>query len=333
MNNPFGGKETEFFYKLTPDVVLNAVEKCGLTLTGRVLQLNSMENRVYEIEIEAPEAKEKADTFVIAKFYRPGRWTKEQILEEHEFLFDLEKQEIPVVVPIKVEEESLFYEDDIKIYFSLFKKCGGRNIAEIEDSDIEIVGRLIARMHNVGAVKEYNQRITINASSYGSKHLEYLENANLIDLNLKSNYLNIANLIVEKAKKVLNSKSNIRIHGDAHMGNLLKGRDGFFWVDFDDSLMGPPVQDIWLLIPGRDDYSIKQRDALITGYLQFRDFDFQSLNLIEILRALRMIHFSSWIGKRFEDPAFQKVFSEYGTYSYWLSELNSLEEIARLIDV
>lgn len=330
MNNPFGGKDTEFFYKLTPDVVLNTVEKCGFILTGRVLQLNSMENRVYEIEIDVDDAKEKADTFIIAKFYRPGRWTKEQILEEHEFLFDLEKQEIPVVVPIKVGEESLFFEDNIKIYFSLFKKCSGRNISEVQEDDVEIVGRLIARMHNVGSVKNYEHRITLNASTYGSKHLEYLEESNVIDLNLKSSYLSVANSLVEKAKDSLANYHNIRIHGDAHMGNLLKGRDGFFWVDFDDSLMGPPVQDIWLLIPGRDEYSVTQRDALLSGYTQFRDFDFQSLKIIELLRALRMIHFSSWIGKRFEDPAFKKVFSEYGTYNYWLSELNGLEEISRL---
>lgn len=329
--NPWGSEETEFFYSLTPDKILDAVEILGFKVTGRALQLNSLENRVYEIEIENDNAKEKADNFVIAKFYRPGRWNKDQILEEHNFLLELSNQDIPVVTPILYEDETLFKLEESSIFYSLFKKCSGRNIAEIPDENLEQVGRLIGRMHSVGASKAFKYRIKLNTQNYGFNHISFLEKENLIDLNLKSQYIDVANQICKIAEELLSNFKTHRIHGDAHIGNLLIGREGFFWVDFDDSLTGPPVQDLWLLAPGRDDEAKFLRDKLLTGYEQFNTFDNSSLKLIEPLRALRMIHFSAWIGKRFEDPSFKKVFSDYGTYNYWNEQLRALREILRLI--
>jgi Ser/Thr protein kinase RdoA (MazF antagonist) len=330
-DNPWGSKETEFFYSLTPDKILDAVEELGFKVTGRALALNSLENRVYEIEIENDKAEEKADTFVIAKFYRPGRWNIEQILEEHSFLLELSNQDIPVVTPILYEDKSLFTLKEGSIFYALFKKCSGRNLAEIPDENLEQVGRLIGRMHSVGASKVFKHRIELNTKNYGFNHINFLENENLIDINIKTQYLEVANQICKITEELLSKFKAHRIHGDAHIGNLLSGREGFFWVDFDDSLTGPPVQDLWLLAPGRDDEAKFLRDKLLTGYEQFNTFDNASLKLIEPLRALRMIHFSAWIGKRFEDPSFKKVFPDYGSYNYWNDQFRALEEILRLI--
>lgn len=324
----WGNNRTEFFYSVTPEVILDAVESCGYKATGRCLALNSLENRVYEVEVET----ENSSSFIIAKFYRPGRWSAEQIAEEHEFLFDLAKQEVPVVTPIKNHSGSLHKLDNIDIYFALFEKCSGRNISEIQTQDLEQIGRLLARIHAIGATKQAKHRLTLDLETYGYKHLQVLEDEKLIDLNIKSQFLSVIESILHEIEDVFKNVKNQRIHGDAHIGNLLQGRDGFFWVDFDDMLNGPPVQDLWLLIPGRDQYALDQRDLLLRGYSQFHDFDYSSLRLIEPLRTLRILHFITWIGKRYEDPAFQRMFPEYGSYAYWNEQLNIMQQQREIIN-
>ena len=327
----WGELETKFFYELTPDKVLDAVEGFGFRCTGRCLTLNSMENRVYEVEIES-ESKLKTDHFKIIKFYRPGRWTKEQILEEHEFLLDLEEVDIPVVTPMRDSEGSTVCElKDLKIFYSLFPKIGGRNPQELSDDQLPIIGRLLARMHNVGATKKAQHRIALTPDNYGRQSLGFLQKGNFIPENMQNRFSSIVEEICDRADTLFSHVSTQRVHGDCHFGNLLWADTGPFWVDFDDCVTAPPVQDLWLLFPGRDEYSNEQLRKLILAYDEMRSFDWESLNLIESLRSLRMIHFSAWIAKRWEDPAFKRSFVEFGTNKYWIEQLSLLEEQLSLI--
>lgn len=322
----WGALETKFFYELTPDKILDAVEGYGFRCTGRCVALNSMENRVYEVEIDS-DSKLKTDHQKIIKFYRPGRWSKEQIQEEHDFLLDLTEVEIPVVAPIKnASGETIRELADLKIYYSLFPKVGGRNPQELNEDQLPIVGRLLARMHNVGAVKKYQNRIKLTPENYGKQSLTFLLSQNIIPENFRNRYSYLVESICEKSQPLFEKYSTQRVHGDCHFGNLLWADQGPFWVDFDDSVEAAPVQDLWLLFPGRDEHSSEQMRKLLLAYDEMRAFDWESLELIEALRALRMIHFSAWIAKRWEDPAFKRAFVEFDSDKYWVEQLSLLEE-------
>lgn len=322
----WGSLETKFFYELTPDKILDAVETFGFRCTGRCNALNSMENRVYDVEIES-ESKLKTDHHKIIKFYRPGRWSKEQIQEEHEFLNDLLEVDVPVIAPIKNSSgETISELAGMKIFFALFPKAGGRNPQELNDEQLPIVGRLLARMHNVGAIKEAKHRIKLTPDTYGRQSLSFLIQQNILPENIKDRYSFLVETICDKADRLFEKYPAQRVHGDCHFGNLLWSENSPFWVDFDDCVTAPAVQDLWLLFPGRDEYSVEQLTKLLRAYEQMREFDWESLELIEPLRALRMVHFSAWIGKRWEDPAFKRAFVEYGTVKYWNEQLSLLEE-------
>jgi Ser/Thr protein kinase RdoA (MazF antagonist) len=330
----WGNAATEFFYQLTPDVIFDAVERStGQICTGRIQALNSFENRVYEIEIELPEqSKNPSDHFLIAKFYRPGRWSKEQIAEEHEFLLDLVTNEIPVIAPMKfLDGETIHILPNEKILYTVFPKCGGRSPDELDDEQLGRVGRLLARMHGVGAIKKARSRITINPETYGINNLNYILSEKLIPPDLEKSYTDTAKEICEISQPWFDAAEIQRIHGDCHFGNLLFGRDGFFWVDFDDCVVGPPVQDIWLMIPGRDDYGRQKLEILLEAYESMKEFDRRTLRLIEPLRALRFIHFSAWIAKRWKDPAFPKAFASFGEQRYWYEQLRDLQTQLQLI--
>jgi Ser/Thr protein kinase RdoA (MazF antagonist) len=330
----WGGKDTQFFYNLTPDRVLDAVEaSTGFRCTGRSFALNSMENRVYELEIELDEKpKNPSDRFVIAKFYRPGRWTKEQILDEHKFLFELVDSDIPVIAPLTfLDGESLHTLKEFNIYYAVFPKCGGRSPDEIEGEDLERVGRLLARIHKVGQANPATHRIAINTETYGINSLKFLFDAKLLPPEIESNYRSTVESICKIAEPFFRTAPIQRIHGDCHMGNLLFGREGYFFVDFDDMVMGPAVQDFWLLIAGRDESAMRRLNTLLDAYESFCNFDRASLKLIEPLRALRFVHFSAWIGKRWKDPSFPKAFPDYGTARYWQEQLNDLQQQLSLI--
>ncbi len=330
----WGEKETHYFFELTPDRILNAVEALGLECTGRCLTLNSMENRVYEVEIiiEDEEIRNPSDKFRIVKFYRPGRWSEAQIQEEHQFLLDLQAEEIPVIAPVVFEDgKTLHRMTEIDIWYTIFPKMGGRNPDELTDPQVEQIGRLLARMHNVGAVREAPHRIQLTPETYGLQNLEYLLASGLLPMDIESRYRSTVEEICEISAPWFSNAEVHRIHGDCHMGNLLWGRQGPFWVDFDDMVRGPCVQDIWLICPGRDDWAIRQRNLLIDAYDTMRPFPYQTLRLIEPLRALRFVHFNAWIGKRWSDPAFPRSFGHYGTPVYWLSELNNLQDQLQLI--
>lgn len=325
--------ETEYFFSLTPDKILDAVETSGLRCTGRCLQLNSMENRVYEVEIDWESSGVPASNrFLIAKFYRPGRWTREQILEEHKFLLDLKDYDIPVISPQAFgDQETLFQLPDQNIYFALFDKAGGRSPQELNIEELQRLGRLLARVHNVGATSKSHHRIALTPETYGLKNLDYLNSKSLIPSHLFHSYNDIVREICDLSAPWFEDTDYQRIHGDCHYGNILWGTTGPFLVDFDDMVNGPCVQDLWLLVPGRDTLAQEQTDVLLTAYNSMREFDYNSLKLIEALRALRIVHFSAWIARRIKDPAFINAFPEFGNDRYWNEELAALQECLALL--
>ena len=326
--NAFGGEETEFFHALTPERILDAVEDLGLKATGRCNALNSMENRVYEVEIEPQQTtgdRNRSDSFRIIKFYRPGRWNEQQILAEHNFLFELEALEIPVVAPLRFSDgSSLKQLSEIGIYSAVFPRCGGRSIAELDDLQLGMIGRLLARLHGVGAVSDADCRITLSPETYGDGSIDYLLSSESLPEDLESEYVDVVDEICDISEPWFKAAAQQRVHGDFHLGNILWRDDGLLVVDFDDMVMGPPVQDIWLVLPGRDAEAARQRDILLGAYEQMRPFDHSSLQLIEPLRALRIVHFDAWIAKRWSDPAFPKSFPHFGSDAYWREQIQQL---------
>ncbi len=322
---------TKFFYSLTPDLILDSVEATGVRCTGRVLQLNSMENRVYEVEIEVPDSesmKSRYDAFRVVKFYRPGRWTEEQILEEHRFLLDLKSNDISVVAPLVFEDSQATVRTDPKsgLYFAVFPRAGGRSLDELNDESLGRMGRLVARMHGVGAGRKHQHRIALTTKTYGGLDEAFLMQRGFLPAEISSRYGNVVSEIFRLTDELMKGVPTIRIHGDLHLGNLLWDKKDCLVVDFDDSMTGPAIQDLWLLVPGRDEEDKRRWQVLLTGYEQLRNIDRSEMRLIEALRALRIIHFNGWIAKRWEDPAFKRVFDSFGTMQYWREQLVALEE-------
>lgn len=331
----WGSEETKYFFELTPEKILDAVERSGLRCTGRCLTLNSMENRVYEVEIEWESdtpPKTPSERFRIVKFYRPGRWSKEQILEEHLFLRDLVEAEIPAVAPaVFGDGQTLHKLPDLDIWYAIFPKVGGRNPDELTLDQAEQVGRLLGRLHNVGAAREAKHRIRLNPDTYGKSNLEYLLSAKVIPQDYVGRYQAAVEEICHLSAPLFKGVEVQRIHGDCHLGNLLWSGTGAFFVDFDDMVVGPCIQDFWLLIPGRIEENRELFHKLLQGYESFREFNDMETRLIEPLRALRFIHFSAWIAKRWDDPFFKRVFTQYGTPQYWQGQISDLEDQLEVI--
>lgn len=323
--NLWGTNATQFFFELSPDLVLDTVESLGFKTTGRVLTMNSMENRVYEVEIES-DSNNPSDHSRIVKFYRPGRWSFEQIKEEHEFLIDLKEYEIPVIAPIEFGSETLFSLKEPELFYTLFPKQGGRAPDEFTNEEIEQVGRLLARLHNVGSMKKAKHRLQLNPETYLKSNLDFLLDKKIIPPHYETSYKTSLETIYQLTKDSFKNITSIRIHGDCHLGNILKREDVFHLIDFDDMVEGPAIQDMWLLLPGRDEYAENLRSHLLEGYTSMRDFNYEELRLTEILRTLRMINYSSWIAKRYEDPAFKNAFPFFDSPSYWEGQVNDLRE-------
>jgi len=325
---------TQFFFELTPERVLQAVESSGLRCTGRCMALNSFENRVYDVELETEEVsvhKHLAANRRIAKFYRPGRWTETQILEEHEFLHDLVAAEIPAVAPLAFPDgRTLHQMEGSGIYYAVFPKVGGRAPDELSDEQLSRIGRLLGRIHNVGAARSSRHRLSIDAETYGRTNLRFLLEGNWIPLEFQARYVAAAEAIIRTTESLMTGVPTHRIHGDCHLGNLLWNQEGPFFVDFDDMVRGPAVQDVWLLVPGRDPESLRQREVLLEGYQEMRAFSRESLRLVESLRALRFIHYTAWLARRWQDPAFPRAFPDFNSHRYWSDETHDLEEQVRL---
>lgn len=338
MLNPpsaWGDKRTRYFYGLTPDLILDAVETAGFRCTGRVLQLNSMENRVFEAEIVPPPGTNPPhgpDRFRVVKFYRPGRWSPAQISAEHQFLADLQAAEIPAVAPIQLATGStLGTEPHTSIHFAVFPKVGGRSPDELNPFQLDSIGRLLARLHNVGAARTAPARITLDPETYGWDNLDYLLDSDAIPPDLAGPYADAVEEICDRSFPWFEQAAPLRLHGDAHLGNLLWNDLGPFWVDFDDMVNGPAIQDLWLVVPGRDPDALAARQRLLDAYQSMRAFDPAELRLIEPLRALRYVHFSAWIHRRWADPAFPRKFELFGTKRYWQQQLADLREILSLL--
>lgn len=316
----WGDGPTQYFFDLTPDKVMDALEQNPIRgvkrrCTGYSQPLGSFENRVYEVEFERDENSDQIrDERKVAKFYRPGRWTQAQIQEEHDFMFDILEAEVPVVVPDFFEHER----DSIRktnegLFYCVYPKVGGRQPEDLNKSQLEQLGRLIARMHVVGVQKKAETRVSLTPAVYGTASLNFLLQDRIVNPQVEKRFEAVVKDIVSLADEAYQGQPLQRIHGDCHAGNILwNEKTGPSFIDFDDMVMGPPIQDLWLLAPDPD-----QLRDLIEGYHMMTDLPRNSLQMVESLRALRMIHYATWIAKRYEDPAFQKAFPQFDSPKYW----------------
>jgi len=316
---------------LTPELVLDAVESAGLRTDGRQLALNSYENRVYQVGVE--DGPPPLGNFAVAKFYRPGRWSDRQILEEHGFLLELESAEIPVVAPLKCHEKTL--QEFGGYRFALFPRRGGRP-PNLEDRDtLAWLGRFLARIHAVGASKAHAERPALDPESFGREPRQWLLGHRFVPGDLLEAWSSVSAQALEGVARCYaraGAVAGIRLHGDCHAGNVLWTDAGPHFVDFDDSRTGPAVQDLWMLLSGERAVAERQLSDLIAGYEEFRDFDRRELHLIEALRTLRLLHYSAWIARRWDDPAFPAAFPWFGTQRYWQDRILELREQVAAMD-
>ncbi|MBY0446565.1 MAG: serine/threonine protein kinase [Burkholderiales bacterium] len=314
------------FANLTPDCVMNAIDSLGLPCDGRLLALNSYENRVYQVgQDDGPP--------LVAKFYRPERWSREAILEEHAFTLELFERELPVVPPIIHQGNTLHSFEGFQ--FAIFNKHGGR-APELESaSTLEWMGRFIGRIHAVGALAPFVHRPALNIETFGTGPRDFLLSHDFIPASLKPAWESAVALALDGVCRSFDRAgdvANIRVHGDCHIGNVLWTDAGPHFVDFDDSRSAPAVQDLWMLLSGdRQEMSRQLVDVLI-GYEDFCDFDPRELHLIEALRTLRLIHYSGWLARRWHDPAFPAAFPWFNTEHYWQDRILELREQIALMD-
>ena len=314
--------DSSSFFALDPDLIMHTAEAAGFVPTGEFTQLNSYENRVFDLRLETPEPAR-----LIAKFYRPGRWSPEAIQEEHDFLLDLRREGLPVVAPrILKNQKTLLQTNDMFVAF--FDKIYGRMPDEFLTGDLHHVGQLLARLHNVGAQKRFRHRPRIDENPVNVP--ETLEEIlSWVSPEVRGRYAIAGEALVEALAQDLDPNSFQRIHGDCHRGNLLRDKENFYLVDFDDTLMGPVVQDFWMLFSSDESQGLNQdeQDELITGYEELRQFPHEQLKLIPLLRGLRILNYAAWIARRWSDPSFPKLFPEFNTYRYWAEETEALERI------
>ncbi len=307
------------YYRLDPDTVLQSIDSVGLMTDGRLLPLNSYENRVYQVGIEDQDP-------VIAKFYRPGRWTDEQILEEHQFSLEVADAEIPLIAPLQHQGQTLHTHEGFR--FALFKRQGG-HAPELEDRDtLRWLGRFIGRIHAVGASKAFRYRPALTPERYGDLAIQVIKDGQWLPAHLETAFTTLAEdlmTLIRAAWQRAGTTKGIRLHGDCHPGNLL-WRDGPFFVDMDDCQSGPAVQDLWMLLSGNQAEMQPQLNDVIEGYRQFMNFDTRELQLIEALRTLRMLHHAAWLAQRWEDPAFPVAFPWFGEPRYWEDLILGLRE-------
>ncbi len=313
-------ENTHPFQTLTPGFIMDAVESQGFRCDCRTFALNSYENRVYQVGIEEGLP-------LIAKFYRPGRWSDEQIAEEHRFCFELADHDLPVVAPLRnAAGESLFQHGGFR--FALYPRQGG-HAPEFDHLDnLLTLGRVLGRIHRVGAVRPFEHRPTLDSESFGHASVALIAER-FIPADYRESYVGVTDQLLREIDAVFAAAGPlraIRVHGDCHPGNILWRDNAPHFVDFDDARMAPAIQDLWMMLSGDRARQTAQVDALIEGYREFCDFDPRELRLIEALRALRMLHHSAWIGRRWEDPAFPCAFPWFNTTRYWGEQILHLRE-------
>ena len=307
------------FQKLTPSLVMDAVESLGFRCDCRTFPLNSYENRVYQVGIED-------DQPLIAKFYRPQRWSDEQIREEHQFCFELAEHELPVVAPWRDgARESLFHFADFR--FSLYPRKGG-HAPELDNLDnLLILGRLLGRIHRIGALRPFTERPRLDCQSFGRDSAAFIAER-FMPPEYRANYQVITADLLDAVDTLLAEVDArcIRTHGDCHVGNILWRDQAPHFVDFDDARMAPAVQDLWMMLSGDRPRQTAQLAELLEGYGEFNDFRPAELRLIEALRSLRMLHYSAWLARRWDDPAFPVHFPWFNTVRYWGEHILHLRE-------
>lgn len=313
------------FADLDPNDILTAIADIGFDCDGRFLALNSYENRVYQVGIENGPP-------VVAKFYRPERWSDAAILEEHEFAIDLANQEIPVIPPEVLGGSTLHRSGHHRV---AVYACRGGRAPDLDNYDLlSQLGRLVARIHLEGEISRFRHRPSIDINSYGVESLEYLLDNDFIPEDNCAAYESVAELVldgVEACFERCGHSREIRLHGDFHPGNVLVARDQLHIVDLDDARHGPSIQDLWMFLSGDREEQTPQLAALLEGYQSFRPFDARELHLVEALRSLRIMHYAAWLARRWEDPAFKAAFPWFDSRRYWDDHVLALREQVALM--
>ncbi len=308
------------FQSLEPDDILEATESLGFDVNGRLLALNSYENRVYRIGVGQRDNR-------IVKFYRPERWSDAAILEEHGFATELADAELPVVAPLRIDGSTLHHRGHFRL--AAFPNRGGRPPDLDRLDQLEQLGRLVGQIHNVGALDAFAARPAIDIDAFGSDSMNYLLDAGWIPVELETAYESVAEAVldeVEAAFERVGPTTQLRLHGDFHPGNVLVDEDRFHLVDLDDARTGPAIQDLWMFLSGQRSEMEPQLAALLSGYAAFRDFPSAELGLVEALRSLRIMHYAAWLARRWDDPAFQQAFPWFAERRYWDEHVLALRE-------
>lgn len=313
------------FAQLSPELVIDAIESTGRLSDLRVFALNSYENRVYQIGLDGAEP-------IIAKFYRPERWSDAQILEEHAFSLELAENELPVVAPLRDDNgDTLFRFHNFR--FALFPRRGGQ-APDLDNPDNQLMlGRLMARLHALGATDNYRTRPALDIKIFGRNSYEFIAEHCMRGDMLRA-YSTLCEDLLARIEKIFAQvkPKKIRTHSDCHVGNILSREQQCFFVDLDDSRMAPAIQDLWMLLSGERHERVAQLSELLEGYNEFYDFDLRELALIEALRTLRLMHFSAWIARRWQDPAFPLAFPWFGSERYWAEHILELREQLAALD-
>ncbi len=308
------------FAGLRPEPILDALESLGYRCDGALMALNSYENRVWQVGIDGGAP-------LVAKFYRPGRWSDAQIAEEHGFTAAMAVEELPVVAPLAIGGRTLFAHGGFR--FSVFPRQGGR-APEFDDPEtLEWMGRLMARIHVVGAREDFATRGTLDIRSFGVDSRDWLLANHVVPPDLESVWAGVAEQALQGVRHCVERAGairQIRLHGDCHAGNVLWTPDGPHFVDFDDARMGPSIQDLWMLLSGDEQEMGRQLGHVLAGYETFREFDDRELHLVEALRTLRLMHHSAWLARRWSDPAFPAAFPWFATRRYWEERILELRE-------
>ncbi len=316
-------RELHAFFHLKPETVISAIEGRGLPCNGQLMPLNSYENRVYQVGLESGGP-------IIAKFYRPGRWSDAAILEEHQFTLELAALDIPVVAPMRIQDETLFHAGIYR--FAIYPLCRGRPFEPEHRARLRQLGRYIGRIHAVGCTEAFHHRPRLSVESLGRASSSFILERGWLPRELERTYAELCDTLLARIEQCFSAtyaQKTIRIHGDCHAGNILWNQDvGPRILDFDDCCMGPAIQDLWMFLSGSRAHMESDLSALLLGYTEFHDFDLRQLHLIEPLRTLRIMHHAAWLARRWDDPMFREAFPWFGDPRFWHDHLQTLREQA-----